>query len=304
MDVTDYGDTGLGAMLRVWRDRLSPSAVGLPALGTRRTLGLRREELSELAGISVDYLVRLEQGRAERPSTQVVASLARALHLTGSERNHLYRLARLAPPTDADIPDHVPPGVQRILNRLGDVAVAVFAADWQIIWWNRSWAALLGDPSASPLARRNFARDCFPTGDDPPGLSHWPVISHAHETVEAAIVSDLRRATGRFPNNGRLTSLIQMLGKGNQRFAELWASGAVDAHREERKLIQHPSAGAISVDCDVLADGDTELKIVLLTAAPDTEDDTKLRLAMASDGVCEVRALRRPSISLNSCAGH
>ncbi|HEY0690815.1 MAG TPA: helix-turn-helix domain-containing protein, partial [Kribbella sp.] len=199
--------TELGATLRAWRDRLSPAAAGLPSGRARRTRGLRREELAELTGISVDYVVRLEQGRSTTPSAQVVAALARALQLTNTERDHLYRLAGLAPPADDEISDHIPPGVQRVLNRLGDTAVAVFAADWQLIWWNRGWAALLGDPSSMPPALRNFARDSCSINGDGPRLSQWPVTSLARDTVEAAIVSDLRRATGRFPNNSRLTNL-------------------------------------------------------------------------------------------------
>jgi transcriptional regulator with XRE-family HTH domain len=274
--------TELGATLRAWRDRLSPAAAGLPSGHARRALGLRREELAELAGISVDYVVRLEQQRSTTPSAEVVAALARALQLTNTERDHLYRLARLAPPADGEISDHIPPGVHRMLNRLGDAAVGVFSADWQLIWWNRGWAALLGDPSSTPPALRNFARDSFPVNGDAPRLSQWPVTSLAGDTVEAAIVSDLRRATGRFPNDRRLTSLIQVLTTGSQRFAELWASGGVSAHREDHKIVEHPAVGPIAVDCDVLTDGDAELKIVILTAAPDTEDETKLRLAFLS----------------------
>ena len=194
------------------------------------------------------------------PSAQVVAALARALQLTNTERDHLYRLARLVPPTDGEISDHIPPGIHRVLNRLGDTAVAVFAADWQLIWWSRGWAALLGDPSSTPPALRNFARDSFPINGDGPRLSQWPVTSLARDTVEAAIVSDLRRATGRFPNDGRLTNLIQVLTTGNQRFAELWASGAVGAHREDHKIVEHPAVGPIAVDCDVMTDGDAELQ--------------------------------------------
>jgi transcriptional regulator with XRE-family HTH domain len=241
---------------------------------------LRREELAELAGISVDYVVRLEQGRSTTPSAQVVAAIARALRLTGAERDHLYRLAGLVPPANGEISDHIPPGLHRVLNRLGDSAVAVFAADWQLIWWNRGWAALLGDPSSTPPALRNFARDSFPIDGDGPRLSHWPVISHARDDVEAAIVSDLRRATGRFPANPRLTNLIRVLDAGNRRFAELWAGGGVGVHREDHKIIEHPAVGPIAVDCDVLRDGDAQLKIVILTAAPDSEDETKLRLAV------------------------
>ncbi len=281
--------TEFGATLRAWRDRLAPTAVGLPSGRSRRARGLRREELAELAGISVDYVVRLEQGRFTTPSAQVVAALARALQLGNAERDHLYRLAGLVPPADREISDHIPPGIHRVLNRLGDAAVAVFAADWQLIWWNRGWSALLGDPSSTPREHRNFARDSFPINADRPRLSQWPVTSLARDTVDAAIVSDLRRATGRFPNNGRLTNLIRVLTAGNQRFAELWACGAVGAHREDHKIVEHPTVGPIEVDCDVMTDGDAELKIVILTAAPGTEDETKLRLAFLS-GIPDPRA--------------
>ncbi|MGN5377283.1 helix-turn-helix domain-containing protein [Streptomyces lasalocidi] len=154
-------------MIRTWRERLPPSAAGLPVARGRRAAGLRREELADLAGVSVDYVVRLEQGRATTPSVSVAASLARALQLSTAERDHLYRLARLAPPVNGAISDHLPPGVQRVLARLGDVAVAVFAADWQLVWCNRGWAALLGDPWAAPPRRRNFARDRFPVDVGP-----------------------------------------------------------------------------------------------------------------------------------------
>ncbi|MFF3165422.1 helix-turn-helix transcriptional regulator [Streptomyces sp. NPDC003273] len=270
--------TRLGAMIRTWRDRLPPSAAGLPVARGRRAAGLRREELADLAGVSVDYVVRLEQGRATTPSTSVVASLARALQLSTAERDHLYRLARLVPPVDGAISDHLPPGVQRLLARLGDVAVAVFAADWQLVWWNRGWAALLGDPAASPPRLRNFARDRFPVDVGPARLALWPVTEADRDATDAAVVSDLRRATGRFPQDSRLATLIRELNAGNTRFAELWATGEVAAHREDHKTIDHPSVGPVRVDCDILTDGDSELKIVIMTAVPGSEDETKLQL--------------------------
>jgi transcriptional regulator with XRE-family HTH domain len=276
-------ETLLGAALRAWRDRLSPAAAGLPPGRVRRAKGLRREELADLAGISVDYVVRLEQGRFTTPSAQVVAALARALQLSQAERDHLFRLARLVPPADSEISDHVPPGLQRVLGRIGDgAAVAIFAADWQLIWWNRGWTALLGDPSSTPPRLRNFARDTFPVVGEGPRLSLWPVTSLAQHSVEAAVVSDLRRATGRFPRSRRLADLIQALIASNERFAELWTAGVVGAHREDHKIVDHPLTGPIAVDCDVVNDGDGERKIVVLTAAPDSEDEMKLRLAVVS----------------------
>jgi transcriptional regulator with XRE-family HTH domain len=277
--MTTTPGAGLGAMLRTWRDRLPPSAVALPVRPARRATGLRREELAELAGVSVDYVVRLEQGRATTPSAQVVASLARALQLSAAERDHLYRLAHLVPPAEGTISDHIPPGVHRTLTRLGDVAVAVFAADWQLIWWNRGWAALLGDPASSPPQLRNFARDRFPIDTGPARLALWPVTERDTDATDAAVVSDLRRATGRFPHDTRLAALIRDLSTGNQRFAALWSTGTVATHREDHKTIDHPAVGPVTVDCDVLTDGDSELKIVIMTANPGSDDETKLRLA-------------------------
>jgi transcriptional regulator with XRE-family HTH domain len=275
---------GLGPTIRAWRERLSPADVGLPSGRVRRAAGLRREELAERAGVSVDYVVRLEQGRATAPSAQVVGSLARALRLSVAERDHLYRMAGLLPPNTAPIPDGVPPGVRRVVERVGDVAVAVFAADWQLIWWNPGWAGLLGDPSARPPELRNFARERFPAGSGDARIAAWPVIARNAEASDLAIVSDLRRATGRFPDDARLAGLVSELVAGNPAFARLWASGAVAAHREDRKTVEHPRAGRVEVDCDVLTDGDSDLKIVILSARPGGADEARLKLAMADAG--------------------
>jgi transcriptional regulator with XRE-family HTH domain len=276
-------ETALGATMRAWRDRLTPADVGLPAGRARRAAGLRREELADLAGVSVDYVVRLEQGRASTPSAQVVSALARALRLTRQERDHLYRLAGLQPPADGMISDHIPPGVQRVLTRIGETPVAVFAADWRLIWWNRSWAALLGDPSGIALEDRNLVRSRFHEAPGPARrLSAVRIVSENKEATDRAIVADLRRASARYPGDPRLAALIRRTLDGNAGFAALWHDGAVGAHTEDRKTIRHPDIGDITVDCDVLSDGDTDLKIVIYTAAPGSEDATKLDLALVA----------------------
>jgi transcriptional regulator with XRE-family HTH domain len=272
-------ETSLGATIHAWRDRLTPAEVGLPAGRGRRTAGLRREELSELAGISVDYIVRLEQGRAATPSAQIVSALARALRLTRDERDHLYSLGGLRPPTDGAINDHIPPGMQRVLTRLGETPVAVFAADWRLIWWNRSWAALLGDPSSLSPEDRNLVRSRFPAAADGGRLARWPVLSENREGTDRAIVADLRRASARYPGDPRLAGLIHRMLDDSPRFARLWQEGAVGGHAEDRKTILRPDIGEITVDCDVLNDSDTDLKIVIYTVTPGSEDESKLDLA-------------------------
>lgn len=272
------GEASLGATIHAWRDRLTPAAAGLPSGRARRAAGLRREELAELAGVSVDYVVRLEQGRATTPSAQVVSALARALQLSRQERDHLYRLAGLQPPQDGTVTYHIPPGIQRVLARLGETPVAVFAADWQLIWWNRSWAALLGDPSGVAAEDRNLVKARFPVPADHSRLAGWPVMSENREASDRAVVADLRRASARYPGDARLADLIRRLLDGNPRFAQLWRDGAVGRHTEDRKTIRHPDIGDITVDCDVLGDSDTDLKIVIYTAVPGSEDETKLDL--------------------------
>jgi hypothetical protein len=193
-----------------------------------------------------------KQGRATTPSGQVVAALARALQLTRAERDHLYSLAGLQPPGDRVISDHISPGVQRLLTRLGDMSVAVFAADWRLLWWSRSWAALLGDPSSAAPEDRNFVRSRFPIPASRGRLEAWPVRSSNPEATDRAIVADLRRASARYPEDCRLAELLHSTIDGNSLFAQLWRADAVGEHAEDRKTIEHPIVGDVIVDCDVL----------------------------------------------------
>ncbi|RKH11600.1 XRE family transcriptional regulator [Corallococcus sp. CA053C] len=275
------GQTRLGTTLRVWRDRLPPAQVGLPAGRSRRTVGLRREELAELAGVSVDYIVRLEQGRATTPSVEVVAALARVLQLTRAERDHLYSLAGLQPPGDRIISDELTPGVQRLLSRLGEIAVGVFAADWRLLWWSRTWAALLGDPSRVAPEDRNFVRARFPVAGSSACVSQWPVRVTFQDASDRAIVADVRRASARYPEDRRLTELLQRTLDGNAHFAQLWGDGAVGEHAEDRKTVEHPLVGEIRVDCDVLHASDADLRLVVMTAAPGSEDARRIARAVA-----------------------
>lgn len=269
----------LGSTLRAWRDRLSPEAVGLSADSARRSPGLRREELAELAGLSVDYLVRLEQGRAVSPSEQVVGSLARALRLSQDERDHLHRLAGFGPPQDQRVVDDIPPSMRRLLALLGSTPVAVFAADWKLVWWNFRWAALFGEPMRIDAEERNLVRLRFPIASDRGRLTSWPVIPVNAEAADRALVADLRRAAARFPDDPRVSELVAGRVAGNPRFAAFWAEAAVGRHAEDRKTIRHPDIGEVSVDCDVLTDGDTDLKVVAYTAVPGSEDEAKLARA-------------------------
>lgn len=265
-----------GTALRAWRDRLSPADGGMSSSGGRRVPGLRREELAALAGISVDYITRLEQGRAKTPSAEVVASLARVLQLSTAERDHLYRSAGLLPPQPGQMSTHVPAGVQRLITRLGDIPLAVFSADLSLIMWTPLWASLIGDPLALPPRERNLVQEAFFPATDPAERSRGPVASHGGDALEVAVVAHLRAAVRTYPNDRRLHDLIQRAIVMSSRFAELWASGAVGSPTSERKTIAHRLVGEITLDCDVLTVPGADLRIVAYTAAADTPDAEKL----------------------------
>ncbi|MEV5412221.1 helix-turn-helix transcriptional regulator [Thermopolyspora sp. NPDC052614] len=262
--------TELGAALRRWRDQVSPESAGLRAGGRRRAPGLRREELAQLAGISVDYVTRLEQGRAANPSAQVIEALARALRLTGGERAHLYQLAGLVPPGPKTVPTYITPSVHRMLDRLTGTPVAVFDATWTLLLANPLYRALMGEWHGDDLNAvwRNF-------------VGVGTRVCHTPESLgalRAAQVADLRRTASLYPADQRLRRLISRLRAASAEFADLWDSGAVGRHEAARKTIDHPHVGALTLDCDVLVAADNDLRIMIYTAEPGSEDAERLAL--------------------------
>lgn len=263
----------LGLALRGWRDRITPASVGLPAGGQRRAAGLRREELALLAGVSADYITRLEQGRASRPSAQVLAALARALRLSEPERRHLFTLAGQPPPTSGDIRSSLTPGVQRLLDQMDGTAVGVYDAAWTLIAWNALWAALMGDPSTLQGRDRNVLWRHF-TGQ-PGRVTHGP---RQEAEFEASAVADLRSAAANYPLDASLRRLVTDLRAASGRFADLWDARAVGTHEEDRKTIHHPDVGPLTLDCDVLTAYGSDLRVVMYTAAPGSDDADRLKL--------------------------
>jgi transcriptional regulator with XRE-family HTH domain len=268
----EAGD-GIGSYIQAWRHRLEPADAGLPAGPARRTRGLRREELAALAGISVDYLTRLEQGRAVNPSVQVLAALSRALRLSTEERDHLYTVAGQAPPKRSAMTTHVPPSVQRLVDRLADLPVAVYDPAWTIITWNLAWAALMGDPSAVSGRDRNLLWRTF-TGQS----SRVRKSDTEGDEFESNAVADLRRAFGSYPDDARLRQLVDDLLAASPRFARLWAERTVTTTGTGSKTINHPEVGPITLDCDVLTVAGSDLRVIVYTAEPSSRDAEQLRL--------------------------
>jgi transcriptional regulator with XRE-family HTH domain len=251
----------LAHCLRTWRDRLTPEEAGLPDGGRRRAPGLRREELAELAGVSIDYLARLEQGRAHNPSPSVLAALARALRLSEAERDHVFRLAGYAAPQSGGIDRTLTPGVVRVLEGMSDTPVLVTDAAWTIIAANPLAHALLGEIEGN-IVWRHF------TGER-------GRIERDEETdlrFQQEAVGDLHDALGRYPDDEPLRELIAALRERSPRFAELWEQRPVKPRRADRKTFIHPEAGPITLDCDILNVRGSDLRLIVYTAPPGSPD--------------------------------
>lgn len=193
-----------GSLLRGGRDRSDPVRMGA-MVTARRSPGLRREELAGLAGISVDYLVQLEQGRAARPSAPVVAALARALRLGQDDAAFLHLSAGLAPPASV-VDQTVPDSTDHLVARLPGWPVAVYSADWWLLRWNRSWAALLGNPAV--LLGRPRKLVFYEMTES---FSRVRVDPKERENFRDALVGDLRVAQIAYPGDAELADLISGL---------------------------------------------------------------------------------------------
>ncbi|NQX27506.1 helix-turn-helix domain-containing protein [Microbacteriaceae bacterium VKM Ac-2854] len=265
-----------GHLLRRWRDRVAPDDVGLPAGTRRRAAGLRREELAALAGISADYLTRLEQGRATSPSAQVVEALARALRLADAERELLFRLAGHATPGRELVPRRIPPSVQRMLDRLSNTPVAVFDATMTLLLANAPYDALMGPTTQQRGIERNAAwRHLVGPG------SRAVMTAQERAGFEAGLVADLRLTASRFPADRSVAELVRRLAALSERFVEFWESDDAAAREPgRRKIIDHPAVGRIELDCDILLVSADELRILVYTAEPGSSDAERLALAV------------------------
>jgi transcriptional regulator with XRE-family HTH domain len=263
----------LAGCLRSWRERLTPGEAGLPAGHGRRTPGLRREEVAGLAGVSLDYLARLEQGRAQSPSASVLASLARALRLTDDERAHLFRLAGQVEPGPGTINRHLTPSLQRLLDRLSDVPVMVVDAAGEVVAANPLANALMGDLSGASRRERTIPWRHF--SGTPSRLERTPA---EHAAAEEAMVADLRDALGRFPDDTYLNELIRDLRELSPRFAELWEQRPIAHTPSRQKRFHHPEVGTITLDCDALAVQGADLSVIVYTTPAGSPDADALAL--------------------------
>jgi transcriptional regulator with XRE-family HTH domain len=263
----------LADFLRRRREALRPEEVGLPVGARRRTRGLRREEVAALAVMSTDYYTRLEQQRGPQPSEQMLGSLARALRLTGDERDYLFQISGHSAPTPAAAATHVAPALLRVLDRLSDTPALILSNLGETLVQNRMADALFGDKSGyTGLARSEIYR----WFTDPAEQRRYPELDRDRQS--RAQVANLRAAYGSMGPRSRAGELARALQKASPEFAALWERHEVARRFEDHKTLIHPELGPIEVDCQVLFTEDQSQALLVLTAPPRTEGYEKLQL--------------------------
>jgi transcriptional regulator with XRE-family HTH domain len=266
--------TELSEFLRSRRARLVPDAVGVvPFGGRRRVRGLRREEVAQLAGVSVDYYVRLEQGRTNNVSDAVLDAVARALRLDDQERAYLSRLARPdRRPQQSPPPQQVRPAVRHLLEALTDAAAFVVGRRTDVLAWNRLGAALIGDLDSMPARQRNFARLMFCDTQAQSLFADWP--AKARE-----LAAFLRVDAGRNPGDPALAELVSELSAHSQLFRDLWAQHHVRDKGHSTARLLHPIVGEMELSYEALRlPDDADQFLVTYSAAPDSPAARSLRL--------------------------
>ncbi|MEU4210980.1 helix-turn-helix transcriptional regulator [Streptomyces sp. NPDC026206] len=268
--------TELSEFLRSRRARLRPEDVGLSAYGGRRRVpGLRREELSQLAGVSVAYYTRLEQGRGQNVSAAVLDAIAGALRLNRAERDHLNRLARPAARTSrggGGRPQRVRPAVQQLIDTMDSVPAYVIGRRLDIIGWNRFACALLGDFPALPPQQCNLAWQVFLDPATRELYVEW-------ESKAADIVALLRLDAGRYPDDPKLAALVGELSVKSPEFRALWAAHNVQDKGFGVKRLLHPVVGALTLSYETLVlPADPEQQLITYHAEPGSPSAESLRL--------------------------
>lgn len=285
---------GLAAFLRRRRERLRPSDVGLASAGRRRTPGLRRQEVAQLAGMSVDYYIRLEQARGPRPSRQILAALARALLLTADERDYLFRLAGDNPLPVAVPPREISPGLRNLLDSMPDTPAYVVDAKYDVLAWNELATYFIGDLSGHPENDRNVIRWTF---GRVAGSGPWP----DEESVRfaRATVADMRAAYARYPSDSGLRALVTELLALSPQFAQMWSEHEVQARRPLIKRFVHPIAGPLEFECQLLQVGETGQRLIVYCAAPGSPTQEAFR-RLARSGRSPQRTVPADTVAGNT----
>ncbi|MFD8043624.1 helix-turn-helix domain-containing protein [Streptomyces chartreusis] len=276
----------LSEFLRTRRARLKPEDVGLPDYGRhRRVPGLRREELAQLAGVSVAYYTRLEQGNGRNVSAEVLDAIARALRLSDAEHAHLTHLAK--PKRHKKKPvsrtEQVRPAMRQLLDTIDGVPAYITGRRSDIVAWNGMAAAVFGDWSELPAQERNWARLVFLRPDYRELFVEWDQKAYD-------IVAFLRMDAGCHPDDPRLSALVGELSVKSEEFRRLWAIHDVKEKSYGVKRLRHPLVGELTLNFESfrLTDG-TEQNLITYHPEPGSPSAEALRL-LASWGADATKA--------------
>ena len=270
------------------RARITPERVGLPGHGLRRVAGLRREEVAQLAGVSVEYYIRLERGHCQGISDSVLAAVARALQLDDAERQHLFDLVHTAnraspsrpagpqarasagPQARASAGPQPGAAVQRLLDAMTEAPAYAMNGCLDLLAANLLGRALFAPLFAGPTV--NQARYLFLDPGAPRFFPDWRKLAHD-------AVAMLRASAGLDPGNERLAGLVADLSQESAIFREMWAAYDVRTRRNGVKRFHHPVVGPLTLTFQSLTlVTDPDLRITAGTAEPGSESETALRL--------------------------
>ncbi|MEW1675770.1 helix-turn-helix transcriptional regulator [Streptomyces noursei] len=269
----------LGDFLRSRRARIQPEEVGLPGHGRRRVPGLRREEVAQLAGVSVDYYIRLEQGRGPSVSDAVLDAVGRVLRLDDTEQEYLRRVARPAArraaarraPAGGSAPQQVRPGLRLLLDTLDRAPAFVLGRRMDVLAWNDLGDAVVGFSRMAP-EDRNMPRQVFL---DPRARELYPDWA----AVAAETVAHLRLDAGQHPHDAQLTTLVGELSLRSEDFRRLWADHQVREKSYGVKRLHHPVVGELELPYETLAvPGEAGQLLVVYTAEPGSQTAERLQL--------------------------
>lgn len=265
---------GLADFLRTRRAALAPADVGVTPGSRRRAPGLRREEVANLTGMSVDYYSRLEQRRGPQPSPAMLAALARTLRLGLDERDHLFRLAGHSVPERSSASSYVRPALIHVLDQLDDCAAFVCSDLEVVLAQNRLSVALQGD-------HRRFG-----TGIEASAAWKWftepgfrALALPGDEQRQGRIrVANLRATWARRRGDADVCALVDGLLARSEEFRMIWERHEVGIAQEDHKTLVHPRVGTVDVDCEILATADGGQRLIILSAQPGTQAHGKLKL--------------------------
>lgn len=257
----------LGTFLRRRREGIQPTDVGIEPGGRRRTPGLRRQEVAQLAGMSIEYYIRLEQGRGPTPSQQVITALGRALRLSEEERDYVATLVGIAARPHGWVERDVRAGLLQVLQELRDSPAMVCDAVYNVLAWNSLAAALLPDLLSLPDGRRNVVKRFFIE----PGR-------RVDDGFGPELVAGLRSAAVRYRTDPMVASLIKELTDRSAEFRELWDAQRVEVSPSTTKRIDHPTIGPIELDCQALRDPSRDQWVIIYTSRPGTPAHDALQL--------------------------